>query len=132
MRQILLKNVRKDPTQLSRAVYDNALAEPPHMVPESGSIVASMRRTRVKRMPKSPTKVNEVQISGKSAETISGEKFLVGHDKESGVVIFAPSKAWETLTSCETMLDGSNLPMHAHLTPRTTSCLCDRSISSSE
>ncbi len=93
-RQKLLKNARKDPTQLLKTAYDNALADAPHMNPKEGSVVASMRRTRAKRMPKTPNKINEGQVSGKWANTISGETFPIGHDKVKGVVCFCIAESF--------------------------------------
>ena len=107
-RQKVVKKAKKDPTNLLRNIYDNVLESSTTVAPEYKSLKSSLYRTRKKFVPPIPTTMSEVSITGKWRLTLTKKRFLLAHDIDAGVTIFASDENLTLLFNSEALLsDGT-------------------------
>ena len=77
-RQKFKRDTKRDPTNLLRNIYDNALKQSTSVVPDFGSIKSSLYRARAKKVPPTSTNMSEVSMTGKWRLTLkkSGSYWL--------------------------------------------------------
>ena len=107
-RQKIKRDTKLDPTNLLRNIYDNALEQSTSVVPDYRSIKSSLYRARAKKVPRTPTNMSEVSITGKWRLTLKKERFLLANDVDCDVTIFASDKNLTLLFNSEAIFaDGT-------------------------
>ena len=90
MRQKLISAVKRDPTKVWKEVYENVLkANPADPFPEYFSVKLTLHRERSREVPQVPTSAGTLMITGRWARTLTGSRFLLKNDRNSGIVVFA-------------------------------------------
>ena len=78
MRQKLISEVKRDPINVLRKVYENVLdSNPADLCPEYFSVKPTLYRERSGEVPQVPTSAGTLMITGRWARTLTGSRFLL-------------------------------------------------------
>ena len=74
------------------------------VLPNFSSYKSSLYRQRQKNYPEIPETASDVNLEGKWTETLDSSRFLLHHDRQSNIIIFASDHMLRLIADADTVV----------------------------